>query len=99
MRNYCMKCHKEYPLERVIHTDSVPRCECGGIIKPDVVLYNEPLNSDALKNAIEYIRQANLLIIGGTSLNVYPAAGLIEFADKTLLINKDRTSKDIILVG
>lgn len=95
-RNYCMKCHKFYPLKKIIDTDGIPYCDCGGIIKPDVVLYEEPLNDEITSNAIKAIENAELMIILGTSLNVYPAAGLIRyFRGKTLaIINKDATSYD-----
>lgn len=76
-RNYCMKCHKSYEAENVFSSTDVPKCSCGGIIKPEVVLYEESLNQETLQQAIKEISTADLLIIGGTSLNVYPAAGLI----------------------
>lgn len=95
-RNYCMKCRKFYGLEKVYEADGVPKCECGGIVKPDVVLYEEGLDQDILIGAVKHIEQADTLIIGGTSLTVYPAAGLIEyFRGKNLvLINRDVTPMD-----
>ena len=95
-RNYCMKCHKSYPLKKIIDTDGIPYCDCKGIIKPDVVLYEEGLDSDVIEKAINDIESADLMIILGTSLNVYPAAGLIRyFRGKTLaIINKDATAYD-----
>ena len=75
-KNYCMKCHKFYDEEYIMNTNGVPKCGCGGIIKPDVVLYEEGLDSHTLNKAVHYIQQADMLIIGGTSLAVYPAAGL-----------------------
>ena len=77
LRNHCTHCHKFYSLEDILAMDGVPHCECGGIIKPDVVLYEEGLDMPLMERAISYIRDADLLIIGGTSLVVYPAAGLI----------------------
>ena len=71
-RNYCMQCGQAYPLEAVSQTDGVPHCQCGGIIKPDVVLYEEPLNDIVIGKTIQAISQADLLIVGGTSLTVYP---------------------------
>ncbi|CRZ35718.1 NAD-dependent deacetylase [Herbinix hemicellulosilytica] len=95
-RNFCMKCHRFYPLEKIIQTKKVPHCDCGGIIKPDVVLYEESLNDDTVSKAVKAISMADMLIIGGTSLNVYPAAGLIRFykGGKMVLINKSVTPYD-----
>lgn len=94
--NHCVKCQIEYPLAYIRNHQSPVRCDlCQGLVKPDVVLYGEPLDEDLLDEAIQAIRTADLLIVAGTSLNVYPAAGLTRFAKKTLLINKERTSKDI----
>lgn len=95
-RNYCQICNKEYNLEYILGSEGIPRCECGGIIKPDVVLYEEPLNNAVLSFAIDYISQADTLIIGGTSLVVYPAAGLINYfnGEKLVLINKSETPYD-----
>lgn len=94
-RNYCMKCSRFYDLEYIMNSRDIPRCECGGIIKPDVVLYQEGLDNDTIEKAIRYISQAEMLIIGGTSLGVYPAAGLVDyFSGKDLvLINKGATSR------
>lgn len=96
LRNYCMSCNKFYNLDAILNTTGIPLCSCGGTIKPDVVLYNEGLDSDILERSINHIKRADLLIIGGTSLSVYPAAGLIDyFTGKHLvLINKDNTAKD-----
>lgn len=90
-KNHCVNCHKEYSLEDMINKKPIPKCDCGGIIKPDVVLYEEPLNDDDMMNAIKYISECDTLIIGGTSLNVYPAAGLINYFNgkHLIVINKD----------
>ena len=90
LRNYCTRCGKFYGVERIVNSTGVPHCECGGIIKPDVVLYEEPLDEDVVIKAIHYIRQADVLLIGGTSLVVYPAAGLIQYyrGHKLAVINK-----------
>ncbi len=95
-RNYCMQCRKQYDVQTVLQCRGIPRCTCGGIIKPDVVLYEEPLNSDVVRSAKRYIAEADMLIIGGTSLAVYPAAGLINYyrGNKLILINKTRTPYD-----
>lgn len=95
-RNYCTRCRKSYSMEHMLHTQGIPRCTCGGIIKPDVVLYEESLNEDVLQAAVEALEQADLLIIGGTSLAVYPAAGLISCyrGGKLVLINRDATPRD-----
>ena len=95
-RNYCQICNKKYPLDYILKSDGIPRCECGGIVKPDVVLYEEPLNNAVLSFAIDYIQNADTLIIGGTSLVVYPAAGLINYfnGNKLVLINKSETPYD-----
>ena len=95
-RNYCQICQKEYGLDYILESDSIPRCECGGIVKPDVVLYEEPLNNAVLSFAIDYISHADTLIIGGTSLVVYPAAGLINYFNGKylVLINKSETPYD-----
>lgn len=95
-RNYCTRCGKFYGLDAVIHADGVPKCDCGGIIKPDVVLYEEGLDQKVLQKAVSYIRHADVLIIGGTSLAVYPAAGLIDYyqGNKLVLINKSATARD-----
>ena len=78
LRNYCTRCGKFHDLDFILRTTGVPRCECGGVVKPDVVLYEESLNEDVMARAIHYIRQADVLLIGGTSLVVYPAAGLVQ---------------------
>jgi len=95
-RNYCQICNKEYGLDFILNSDGVPRCECGGIVKPDVVLYEEPLNNGVLSFAIDYIQNADTLIVGGTSLVVYPAAGLINYfnGDNLVLVNKSETPYD-----
>ena len=96
LRNYCMKCHKFYDAEYVFNSSSVPMCSCGGIIKPDVVLYEESLNEETLEKSVYAIANADLLIVAGTSLTVYPASGLINyFRGKNLvLINRDTTPFD-----
>lgn len=95
-RNYCTSCSQFYDLDYIIRSQGVPRCACGGMVKPDVVLYEEGLDSRILERSREYIRNADLLIVGGTSLVVYPAAGLIDYyrGDKLVLINKAATSRD-----
>lgn len=97
LRNYCETCHQFYPLEAILNTEGIPKCEkCGGTIKPDVVLYEEGLNEKTLRDAIRYISEAQVLIIGGTSLAVYPAAGLIDYfqGEKIVVINKSPTPRD-----
>lgn len=95
-RNYCMKCHRFYSVDAVINSEGIPMCDCGGKIKPDVVLYEEGLDNEIISSAISYIRNADVLIIAGTSLNVYPAAGLTDYynGNKLVLINKSSTPKD-----
>ncbi|MGN1107774.1 MAG: NAD-dependent protein deacylase [Oscillospiraceae bacterium] len=95
-RNHCMTCGKSYGLEFVMGCEGVPRCECGGIVKPDVVLYGENLDDNDINSAINEISRADLLIIGGTSLAVYPAAGLIRFfnGERVVVINKSPISAD-----
>jgi NAD-dependent deacetylase len=95
-RNYCQKCGRFYHLSDILQgAPNVPYCECGGIIKPDVVLYEEALDDEVLRKSIEYIKDADLLIVGGTSLNVYPAAGLIGYAKAPIvIINKSITPYD-----
>ena len=90
LRNYCTRCGKFYGVERIAESTGVPRCECGGVIKPDVVLYEESLNEEVMAKAVHYIRQADVLLIGGTSLVVYPAAGLVQYyrGGKLAVINK-----------
>ena len=96
LRNYCMKCNKFYNAEYVFNSNDIPKCNCGGIIKPDVVLYEEGLDGRTLEDSIIAIQNADMLIVAGTSLTVYPASGLINyFRGKNLvLINKDSTSYD-----
>ncbi|MBR3153233.1 MAG: NAD-dependent protein deacylase [Clostridia bacterium] len=96
LRNYCMKCGKFFDGEFVFGAEGVPKCECGGIVKPDVVLYEEGLDDETVRGAVEAIMKADLLIVGGTSLTVYPASGLINyFRGKNLvLINRDVTAYD-----
>lgn len=96
LRNYCMKCGKSYSLEQIEKMDLVPVCECGGRIKPDVVLYEESLDDDQITGAVDAISKADMLIIGGTSLVVYPAAGLVHYykGKKLVLINKSATPMD-----
>lgn len=98
-RNYCVKCGLFHTLSQVLEMlkeQFVPRCKCGGIIKPDVVLYEEPLDSDVLEQSVKAISEADLLIVGGTSLNVYPAAGLVRYfnGSNIILINKTETPFD-----
>ena len=95
-RNYCTKCGKFYGIDAIIDSDGVPRCECGGIIKPDVVLYEEGLDNDTVNGAVAAIASCDMLIIAGTSMTVYPAAGLIRyFRGKYLVeINRDATAID-----
>ncbi len=95
-RNYCMTCHKFYGFSDIKNSEGVPTCECGGIIKPDVVLYEEGLDQDILERSVRAISEADMMIIGGTSLAVYPAAGLIDYfrGDTLVLMNKTKTSRD-----
>lgn len=95
-RNYCMRCHKFHSMEEILHSEGVPRCSCGGIIKPDVVLYEEGLDQQILQGSVDQIRRADMLIIGGTSLTVYPAAGLLDYytGNRLVLINKTATARD-----
>ena len=99
-RNYCTRCGKFYPLSRIMESGGdpggVPLCGCGGIIKPDVVLYEEALNGDTVDGAVKAIASADLLIIGGTSMTVWPAAGMIRYfrGDRTVIINRDATAAD-----
>lgn len=90
LRNYCERCHKFYGVEAVAESQGVPKCTCGGDIKPDVVLYEEGLDEDVMTRALRYIENADMLIIGGTSLVVYPAAGLVRYyrGHKLVVINK-----------
>lgn len=95
-RAYCSRCRRAYPAERMNRGEGVPRCGCGGVIRPDIVLYEEPLNEDVVSRAIKYIKEAEVLIIGGTSLNVYPAAGLINYyrGSRLALVNLSETPYD-----
>ena len=96
LRNYCVKCGKFYRAEVVRDAKGIPLCDCGGIIKPDVVLYEEPLDENVMAGAIAAIGKADLLIVGGTSLTVYPAAGLLHYyrGQRLVLINRDETPYD-----
>ena len=96
-RNYCEKCGKFHSFDFMLHSSGVPRCECGGIVKPDVVLYEEGLDQKTLNDSVQAIAKADMLIIGGTSLNVYPAAGLINYyrGHKLVLINKSAVARDL----
>lgn len=98
LRNYCEKCGKFHDVEYIVHSEGVPACECGGSIKPDVVLYEEGLNQKTLTDAVRYISEADVLIVGGTSLAVYPAAGLLDYykGSKLVLVNKTPTPRDSI---
>ena len=95
-RNYCMRCGKFYDFDFMKNTEGVPHCTCGGMIKPDVVLYEEALDQDTISESVQMIAQADLLIIGGTSLVVYPAAGLIDYyrGKHLVMINKSATPRD-----
>ena len=95
-RNYCMECGKFYDFQYMVAAQGVPRCECGGLIKPDVVLYEEGLDQQVIAKSIQAIMDAQVLIIGGTSLAVYPAAGLIDYfrGDSLVVINKAPTPRD-----
>ena len=105
LRNYCERCGKFYGVEAIAHSAGVPTCSCGGRIKPDVVLYEEGLNEDTLYKAVRYIAEADVLIIAGTSLAVYPAAGLVNYyrGHKLVVINKtplgDKTRADLVITG
>lgn len=96
LRNHCQKCGTFYGVDAILNSQGVPRCSCGGIIKPDVVLYQEGLDQRTIRGAVEAIANADLLIVGGTSLVVYPAAGLLEYfrGRHLVLINRDATSYD-----
>ena len=97
LRNYCERCHKFYGLDAILHSTGVPKCTCGGDIKPDVVLYEEGLDENVMDKALRYIHNADMLIIGGTSLVVYPAAGLVRYyrGHKLVVINKGTVGADI----
>ena len=96
LRNYCERCSKFYGIDAVINSEGIPKCSCGGRIKPDVVLYEEGLSEADIREAVRLIREADMLIVGGTSLGVYPAAGLIDYysGSKLVLINKTATPYD-----
>ena len=96
LRNYCMNCGKFYDAEYVFGSQGIPKCSCGGIIKPDVVLYEEGLNQQTIADSINAIQNADLMIVGGTSLTVYPASGLIDYfrGKHLVLINRDATAYD-----
>ena len=96
LRNYCVRCGKFYPAEFIRDCDGVPKCDCGGIVKPDVVLYEESLDQNTIEKSVGAIASADLLIVAGTSLTVYPAAGLINYyrGNRLVLINRDATAYD-----
>ena len=96
-RNFCTKCKMPFPVQRIQKGKGVPRCACGGVIKPDVVLYGEPLDEKVLDGAIRAIREADNLIIGGTSLNVYPAAALVDYfrGENVVVVNRGAPAKDM----
>lgn len=96
LRNYCTCCHKFYSAEFVKNAEGIPRCSCGGIVKPDVVLYEEPLDEETVDRSVQAIQKAQLLIVAGTSLTVYPAAGLLRYyrGNRLVLINRDATPYD-----
>jgi len=96
LRNYCLKCNKFFSAEFVKNAQDIPKCSCGGIVKPDVVLYEESLNPETIEKSVELIKNAELLIIAGTSLTVYPAAGLVNYyhGNRLVLINRDTTPYD-----
>ena len=103
-RNYCERCHRAWPVEKIAQSTGVPRCDCGGAIKPDVVLYEESLNERIMDKAAAYISRADVLIIGGTSLVVYPAAGLIRYygGHKLVVVNKTdvgNVGADLVVTG
>lgn len=96
LRNTCMRCGRFYDAQLILRSEGVPHCDCGGIIKPDVVLYEEGLDQRTLQGAVDVIADADMLIVGGTSLAVYPAAGLVDFyaGNRLVLINRDETPLD-----
>ena len=96
LRNYCTRCRKFHTAEFVKNAEGIPRCDCGGIVKPDVVLYEESLDQNTIENAVAAISEADLLIVAGTSLTVYPAAGLVNYyrGNRLVLINRDETPYD-----
>ncbi len=95
-RNYCLRCHKRYPAEFILNGRGIPTCSCGGVIKPDVVLYEENLDQRTIAGAVKAIEKADMLIVGGTSLSVYPAAGLVNYytGSRLVLINRSPTPLD-----
>lgn len=98
LRNFCQRCGKNYGADEIFKMKGVPKCDCGGDIKPDVVLYEEGLDNDIMNGAVRAIREADMLIIGGTSLVVYPAAGLVDYyrGNKLVLVNRDATARDSV---
>ncbi len=100
LRAYCSRCRKSFDADLMNHGSGVPRCGCGGVIRPDIVLYEEPLDERVMMDAIRYIRSADVLIVGGTSLKVYPAAGLINYyrGNKLVLITRSSTPAEADLV-
>lgn len=96
LRNYCTRCHKFYPAEFIRDSQGVPKCTCGGTVKPDVVLYEEGLDQDTIEKSVMAIRAADMMIVAGTSLTVYPAAGLVRYyrGNRLVLINRDETPYD-----
>ena len=96
LRNYCRRCRRFYPAEFIRDSEGIPTCHCGGMVKPDVVLYEERLDAQVMEDSVRAIRQADLLIVAGTSLTVYPAAGMVEYypGDRMVLINRDTTPYD-----
>ncbi len=96
LNNYCVKCNKKYSLKEIINSSDIPYCDCGGIIKPDVVLYEESLSENTLKAAVKAVSEADMLIVAGTSLSVYPAAGLINYykGKNLVMINSAETPLD-----
>lgn len=97
-RNFCMRCKNPYSLDEVLKAEGVPRCSCGGLIKPDVVLYEESLNQDVMREAVQAISSADMMVVGGTSLTVYPAAGLLEHyrGNRLVLMNQTETPMDYL---
>ena len=98
LRAYCSRCGRPHPADVINHGEGVPKCDCGGVIRPDIVLYEEALDEKVLETSIHFIRQADVLIVGGTSLAVYPAAGLINYyrGDKLVLVNRSATPYDSV---
>ena len=96
-RNFCVRCGRSFPVQKIVESRGVPLCPCGGIVKPDVVLYEEPLDRRVLDAAVEEIRAADLMIVGGTSLNVYPAASLVDFfrGENIVVINRGAPARDM----